>query len=76
MRRRDAGQGMTEYIVVVALVAVAAIAIVGLFGQQLRANFYAMTRALAGHESKTPDKSGGADRQAEKKDLSDFAVSK
>lgn len=76
MRRRNAGQGMTEYIVVVALVAVAAIAIVGRFGQQLRANFYSMTRALAGHESKTPDKSDGAERQAEKKDLSDFAVSK
>ncbi len=74
--RRSRGQGMTEYVVVVALVAVAAIAIIGVFGQQLRANFYSMTRALAGHESKTPDKSGGAEKQTEKKDLSNFAVSK
>lgn len=76
MWRRESGQGMTEYVVVVALVAVAAIAIVGLFGQQLRANFYAMTRALAGHESKTPDKSDAAERETAKKDLSDFAASK
>lgn len=74
--RRQRGQGMTEYVIVVALVAVAAIAIVGIFGQQLRANFYSMARALAGHESKTPDKSGAAEREADKKDLSNFAVSK
>ncbi len=74
--RRQSGQGMTEYVIVVALVAVAAIAIIGVFGQQLRANFYAATRALAGHESKTPDKSGSAEKQTDKKDLSNFAVSK
>ena len=31
-RNRESGQGMTEYIVIVALIAVAAIAVVGFFG--------------------------------------------
>ncbi|OZI32346.1 hypothetical protein CAL29_18900 [Bordetella genomosp. 10] len=42
------GQGMTEYVVVVALVAVAAIAVYQLFGQVVRAQTAAMARELAG----------------------------
>lgn len=47
-RRNEKGQGMTEYIIIVALIAVAAIAVVGIFGDVLRNQFYNMTSALAG----------------------------
>ena len=45
---RQSGQGMTEYIIVVALVAVAAIAVYQLFGQVVRSQTAAMARELAG----------------------------
>ena len=43
-RRKESGQGMTEYIIIVALIAVAAIAVVGIFGDVVvRNQFYNMT---------------------------------
>jgi Flp pilus assembly pilin Flp len=50
-RKKESGQGMTEYIVIVALIAVAAIAVVGFFGDVVRTQFYNMTAALAGSSS-------------------------
>ncbi len=50
-RKREKGQGMTEYVIMVALVAVGAIAIVGFFGDTIRAQFYNMTSALAGTDN-------------------------
>jgi Flp pilus assembly pilin Flp len=50
-RNRESGQGMTEYIIIVALIAVAAIAVVGFFGDVVRNQFYNMTAALAGSSS-------------------------
>lgn len=47
-RRYQAGQGMTEYVIVVALVAVAAIAVYQLFGQVVRSQTAAMALELAG----------------------------
>ncbi|CAM4155704.1 hypothetical protein [Bordetella muralis] len=47
---RQRGQGMTEYIIVVALVAVAAIAVYQLFGQVVRAQTAAMVREIAGED--------------------------
>lgn len=47
---RQAGQGMTEYIVVVALVAVAAIAVYQTFGQVVRSQTAAMAKELAGED--------------------------
>lgn len=48
--QRQAGQGMTEYIVIVALVAIAAIAVYQHFGQVVRAQTAAMARELAGED--------------------------
>ena len=42
-RKRESGQGMTEYIVIVALIAVAAIAVVGFLSDVVRNQFYNMT---------------------------------
>ncbi|WP_159990623.1 hypothetical protein [Pelistega ratti] len=44
------GQGMTEYIIVVALVAIAAIGVYQLFGQVVRSQTAAMAKELAGED--------------------------
>jgi len=46
--RTRRGQGMTEYIIIVALVAIATIAVVTLFGDNIRQLFGASANALAG----------------------------
>jgi len=46
--RRQRGQGMTEYIIIVALVAIGTIAIVTLFGDNIRALFGTSANALSG----------------------------
>ncbi|AWP75818.1 hypothetical protein AZ19_2155 [Bordetella bronchiseptica E012] len=50
VKQRQLGQGMIEYIIVVALVAVAAIAVYQLFGQVVRSQTAAMARELAGED--------------------------
>lgn len=52
MRRRQRGQGMTEYIIIVALIAIAAIAAFTYFGGTVRAQVAGMTRELAGESAK------------------------
>jgi Flp pilus assembly pilin Flp len=48
LKLKQLGQGMTEYIIIVALIAVAAIAIYGLFGDTIRGQMGVMTEELAG----------------------------
>jgi Flp pilus assembly pilin Flp len=48
LRRRQFGQGMTEYIIIVALVAVAAIAVYSFFGKTVRGQMGSITSQLAG----------------------------
>jgi Flp pilus assembly pilin Flp len=50
-RVSESGQGMTEYIIIVALISIAAIAVIGIFGDVVRNQFYNMTAALAGSSS-------------------------
>jgi pilus assembly protein Flp/PilA len=50
-RAQRKGQGMTEYIIIVALIAIATIAVVTLFGDNLRQLFGASANALAGNTS-------------------------
>lgn len=54
LARRRHGQGMTEYIIIVALIAIAAIGVITLFGDNLRKLFGAAADATAGEESVTP----------------------
>lgn len=49
-RPTQRGQGMTEYIIVVALVAVSAIAVYQMFGQVVRSQTAAMAKELAGED--------------------------
>jgi Flp pilus assembly pilin Flp len=65
------GQGMTEYIIIVALIAIAAIGVITLFCNNIRKLFGASAEALAGEEnvSNTGEK---ATRQLQKKSLKTF----
>ncbi len=48
MTKKSRGQGMTEYIIIVALIAIAAIGVITLFGDNIRALFGQSANALAG----------------------------
>ena len=53
LSRSQSGQGMTEYIIIVALVAVAAIAVYQSFGRVIRSQTAAIANELAGERSST-----------------------
>jgi Flp pilus assembly pilin Flp len=52
-RRLQRGQGMTEYIVIVALIAVAAIAVYQFFGQTIRSQTAGIAQEVAGQSAAT-----------------------
>ena len=64
-RARQAGQGMTEYIIIVALVAVAAISVYNLFGDTVRGQVGDLAAELGGGASKNLGKTAGKDSQTE-----------
>ena len=47
LMRQQRGQGMTEYIIIVALIAISAIAVVTIFGDNIRKMFGSSVNALA-----------------------------
>ncbi|MCC6333004.1 MAG: hypothetical protein IT380_03330 [Myxococcales bacterium] len=73
MLKKARGQGMTEYIIIVALIAIAAIGVITLFGDNIRNLFGMSSYALAGEtsvEKRTTKSKGDA---LEKKKMSNFA---
>jgi len=75
--RAQTGQGMTEYIIIVALVSVAAISVYQYFGQVLRAQTAAIAKELAGEDGTQETRAAraaaqGAKEQVKRKSLSDF----
>ncbi|GAA4336436.1 membrane protein [Pigmentiphaga soli] len=77
MSARQRGQGMTEYLVIVALVAVAAIAVYQLFGQVVRSQTAAMARELAGEDGSAESRAaqtaaGSAKAQTAARSLKSF----
>ena len=52
-RRKVRGQGMTEYIIIVALIAVAAIGVYTAFGKTVRGQMAVTAQALAGKSTST-----------------------
>jgi Flp pilus assembly pilin Flp len=71
--RSERGQGMTEYIIIVALIAIAAIGVVTVFGQDIRELFGASTRALAGDTDVQNEAKAANQRQIRKsKGLREF----
>ena len=73
--RRNRGQGMTEYILVVGLIAIATIGIVTLFGDNVRRLFAMSADALAGNGSVTQASTANAvaNLSLNRKTLRDFA---
>ncbi|HEX4802522.1 MAG TPA: hypothetical protein VFV14_03365 [Myxococcaceae bacterium] len=63
---------MTEYIIITALIAVAAIGIISLFGDNIRKLFGASAQALAGENNVANPGDKGKHQQLEKKSLSSF----
>jgi len=53
MRHSQLGQGMTEYIIIVAMIAIAAIAVYQYFGQTVRNQTAAIAQELAGVDGTT-----------------------
>lgn len=51
MKKRQLGQGMTEYIIIVALIAVAAIGVYSFFGKTVRNQVSALATEVAGTDS-------------------------
>jgi len=49
--RKQSGQGMTEYIIIVALIAVAAIAVTQLFGTTVRTQMGAIASEVGGNDA-------------------------
>ena len=63
-RRRVRGQGMTEYIIIVALIAIAAIAVVSLFGGTVRSQVAGMAQEMSGTSAEA--QIGNAQQAAQK----------
>ena len=53
LKNKQVGQGMTEYIVIVALIAVAAIATYQFFGQTVRSQMAGIAQEVAGQTADT-----------------------
>ncbi|HUA79451.1 MAG TPA: pilus assembly protein [Dyella sp.] len=82
IRRRQRGQGMTEYIIITALIAIAAIAAVSYFGATVRSQVGAMGQELGGtdatstiNHAKTEGNSAAA-KGVETKDLKSYQSEK
>ncbi|MFZ6754783.1 hypothetical protein ACO0KY_15545 [Undibacterium sp. Dicai25W] len=70
LRRRQLGQGMTEYIIIVALIAIAAIGVYQAFGGIVRGQTAAAASTLAGNNTgaraKVDEQSTKADNESQK----------
>ena len=56
-RRTSGGQAILEYIIIIALVAVAALTVLGLFGDRIKQLIAGSTQALGGETNGEEDKS-------------------
>ena len=77
IRKSRKGQGLTEYIIITALVAIAAIGIVNIFGNQLRNQFHVIVKSMAGSKTATVESlADKADKETNIKNLSTYGESK
>ncbi|OZB84589.1 MAG: pilus assembly protein [Halothiobacillus sp. 13-55-253] len=77
-RARQRGQGMTEYIIITALIAIAAIGAVMYFGQTARSQVAGMAKELSGQNANAEIADAGTaagkahDQEQKKKTLSSY----
>jgi len=79
-KKPQLGQGMTEYIIIVALIAVAAIGVYSFFGETIRAQMAGMTNEMSGKDGtasvqKAADAAAKADGATGAKNLGTYAGS-
>jgi Flp pilus assembly pilin Flp len=72
-KKNRRGQGMTEYIIIVALIAIAAIGVITLFGDNIRQLFASSAEALAGNDN-VKNNGKTATQSTVKKNLSNFGT--
>lgn len=75
LRRGRRGQGMTEYIIIVALIAIAAIGVITVFGNNIRRLFSASADALAGVDNVANPNTAGAGKNFTQKNMKTFGNS-
>lgn len=68
------GQGMTEYIIIVALIAIAAIGVITLFGNNIRALFGAASDATAGETNVETKAEKSSEELIKNKNLKNFGT--
>ncbi len=73
-RLRQIGQGMTEYIIIVALIAIAAIAVYSLFGETVRSQVGGMAQDLAGQSNTGTGDAGSSANEAASKAKKDTGL--
>ncbi len=71
-KKRTLGQTVAEYALIVALVAIASIAVLTLFGNQLRSLIAGQTRQIAGDADARPDDVSTGARQEVEKGVTDW----
>lgn len=74
--RKRKGQGMTEYIIIVALIAVAAIAIIQTFGQTLRVQLGKITSQMQGESYRGANMPSVTTTKTGEKTLKTFATNR
>jgi len=65
-KKKTLGQTVAEYALIVSLVAVASIAILTLFGDQLRELYNTMTKRIRGEDVQQRNVSGSSDSEVQK----------
>lgn len=68
----ERGQGLIEYLILTALLAIAAMGVVRILGHSVSAKFTDITNAIQGHQGKKVEVEHVQERHFRKKDMSDF----
>lgn len=71
-KKSKRGQGLTEYLIIVALIAVSSIAVIRVTSKNLRAGFGEVANAIGGQTSNNLKKEDVSPKILEKHDLSNF----
>lgn len=72
-RRETRGQGMTEYVIMVSLIAVATIGVITLFGDNIRKVFGAASDSIAGNDNVANRAVASTQGAIENKSMRNFA---
>ena len=73
-RRGSAGQALSEYLILVALISVASIAVVQLLGRNLRGKLAEISNDLGGYSSEHVKGIKASDDYYKVRDLGDFSI--